>query len=959
MSTKTLRKRIALVAVSALGFGLVSAAPSSAAATANTVTLNKGSVVAGTESVTVTIVGAATTTGAAVRITNPLGANSYAWTATTTADSTGLSMPAIATLTSTLTISASYLLEPGTYTIAAITEATAADTDTVAEFTAAKALLEETSKATLTVVSPATSTAMASSMNASGFAVDAGPVIRAWRPTNGVSGSIKFRVDRSADTTPTLGTVFAATTGATGNVATYTVDAGNDDTAGTYIYTAWVDTNANDLIDGTEPSTSQTFVVSGAAYAVTASLNRTTLTENDAYDDFTITATVTDSLGRAVLGETVNVSECSSAGADVATSLTDIADNTAMTNVAGTNSYYLSGTIDTAPTAADTATVYLCAFIGADVAAGVDDELNTIKSLTVVTIGDLITTATGNSMAMSTGAGIGSYDASTGLQQTLTGTAATNITATVDPTVTSITFTGTALAADAGEGIVVTVTPKNGTTAVASTWAVARVLADQSFSHTVAATFADTNGYTITFVGATLDVAAVVTFAAAAPQWSTSPASSWTALNGSTNSITGTLSDQYGRPMASKQVIATVTGRNAATTVLTTNAAGQATWTATDTSTSTVLLTDSVQFTYNDVDADAAARATSSTARVITYAATLAAVGTVTVVDDEAGNAMDIDQVGSAATTAANLVTYTATVKTAAGAPVGSGVLVTCAGNADDKFYGSSSGVTSSTSNGQVSVNVYRHKVGYSTITCTANGVSSTASSDVFWTNTDAQVRNVALSAAQSVTAGNTATVTATVTDRWGNAIYSGVGVTFTISGVGRLQTGTSIANAIQTNTAGQAQIQVTSNELEVGDMTVGASITGGQELNAAGLVGTTVVAGVTAGNATTSTKVTFTKSTATSTADALLALATALGTRDQASAAVDAAAEATDAANAATDAANAAAEAADAATAAAQDAADAVAALSTQVSEMVAALKKQITSLTNLVIKIQKKVKA
>ena len=75
--------------------------------------------------------------------------------------------------------------------------------------------------------------------------------------------------------------------------------------------------------------------------------------------------------------------------------------------------------------------------------------------------------------------------------------------------------------------------------------------------------------------------------------------------------------------------------------------------------------------------------------------------------------------------------------------------------------------------------------------------------------------------------------------------------------------------------------------------------------------------------------------------------------------AAADAAAEATDAANAATDAANAAAEAADAATAAAQDAADAVAALSTQVAEMITALKKQITALTNLVIKIQKKVKA
>jgi hypothetical protein len=75
--------------------------------------------------------------------------------------------------------------------------------------------------------------------------------------------------------------------------------------------------------------------------------------------------------------------------------------------------------------------------------------------------------------------------------------------------------------------------------------------------------------------------------------------------------------------------------------------------------------------------------------------------------------------------------------------------------------------------------------------------------------------------------------------------------------------------------------------------------------------------------------------------------------------AAADAAAEATDAANAATDAANAAAEAADAATAAAQDAADAVAALSTQVATYISNLRKQITSLTNLVIKIQKKVNA
>jgi hypothetical protein len=105
----------------------------------------------------------------------------------------------------------------------------------------------------------------------------------------------------------------------------------------------------------------------------------------------------------------------------------------------------------------------------------------------------------------------------------------------------------------------------------------------------------------------------------------------------------------------------------------------------------------------------------------------------------------------------------------------------------------------------------------------------------------------------------------------------------------------------------------------------------------------------------------TVTLSTGTATGATITASATVAddAATTAAAAAGDAAAEATDAANAATDAANAAAEAADAATAAAQDAADAVAALSTSVTAMVDALRKQITSLTNLVIKIQKKVKA
>jgi hypothetical protein len=106
-----------------------------------------------------------------------------------------------------------------------------------------------------------------------------------------------------------------------------------------------------------------------------------------------------------------------------------------------------------------------------------------------------------------------------------------------------------------------------------------------------------------------------------------------------------------------------------------------------------------------------------------------------------------------------------------------------------------------------------------------------------------------------------------------------------------------------------------------------------------------------------------FTLVLATGTATGAEITATATVSDDAATAAAtaasDAAAEATDAANAATDAANAAAEAADAATAAAQDAADAVAALSAQVATLISGLKAQLTALTNLVIKIQKKVKA
>lgn len=86
---------------------------------------------------------------------------------------------------------------------------------------------------------------------------------------------------------------------------------------------------------------------------------------------------------------------------------------------------------------------------------------------------------------------------------------------------------------------------------------------------------------------------------------------------------------------------------------------------------------------------------------------------------------------------------------------------------------------------------------------------------------------------------------------------------------------------------------------------------------------------------------------------------ATAKVVNTSSAAAREAAKAAEDAANDATVAALSAAKAAEAATAQAQAAVDAVAELSAQVTKLISALKAQITSLTNLVVKIQKKVKA
>ena len=236
-----------------------------------------------------------------------------------------------------------------------------------------------------------------------------------------------------------------------------------------------------------------------------------------------------------------------------------------------------------------------------------------------------------------------------------------------------------------------------------------------------------------------------------------------------------------------------------------------------------------------------------------------------------------------------------------------------------------SCGTTDAT--GAVSCSLTGVAAGTSAITLTTNA-SATATTGISSTPVSVRVSDGVATkvdyafAAESYAPGAAATITATVSNAAG-VMPAGTYTVLTAGVTGNYAlTGGPALTVTTTDATGVVKYTVTVPVGVSGDLT----LTG------------TAATGVTA---------TFGKTTVVNAA------------QDAAQAATDAASEAIDAANAATDAANAAAEAADAATAAAQDAADAVAALSVSVAAMIDSLKKQITALTNLVIKIQKKVKA
>jgi hypothetical protein len=407
-----------------------------------------------------------------------------------------------------------------------------------------------------------------------------------------------------------------------------------------------------------------------------------------------------------------------------------------------------------------------------------------------------------------------------------------------------------------------------------------------------------------------------------------------TSATGAKNTWTAVVTDQYGQKVANTAVTVSVTGRNAATATvqLATNADGVVTYSLTDAGTTGT--TDQVTFTT----------VTDSATKTVTVTYGTSTVGSIAL----AGGS-DLETIAGSTITAISAQddpstnaqhAFTATVKDANGNLL-SGVPVTFAlsGLASAAIVKTASADYTTVytgSDGKATTYVFAWGHGKLTVTATA-GAKTDSEYLTFGSAPAAEGRVVSVAAAGS-------TVTAKVVDRFGNPV-SGVTVNMSRVGTGTFGNGASTQD-ITTDTTGTAEVTFT------GAATVKAKLgaTYTQAYDVAGEIDEVAVTAPVAGT---------TKGTGSTLAPLGVYEATVEVSATPSTDAIDAANEATDAANAATDAANAAAEAADAATAAAQDAQAAVAELATKVASLIAGIKAQITTLTNLVIKIQKKVKA
>jgi len=953
MSTKTLRKRIALVAVSALGFGLVSSVPAMAAYPATS------SLTLGWSSVTVFDANTTDNNGFFYVDTNNMALS-------TSSSTTRARLVAGETIAVTVTAAPTGQLVSD-LNISSVTNTGAAINT---PFVLASNATDEDENI---LVTGAADDAHGNSNNTtSSTTVTGNETNRYWFAVNTDqtsaigAGEYTLRVrltnaELEVKDYP-VKVKFVASMADSGAVLTL-ANTGSITTGAAYARTANTSITAT-VRDANGGRVQVGQIITGSRVGFAPTLNAAIVTTTGATEDLTIADSGVTAVDHIACG-TGGAAACStaSAGTSSANQTLNAAVNAAADGVYGVTSASIS-------TAASSTTSVRVRISNSSVSASL--AVPVITATTATLSGTQVKLAATGILAADTEFRDVTIASGSGTMAYTLPVAATAATLTVDAGTTSTA--GQALTATTtwgGNFATANVTPASANVQTVFTDASGRVVIALTNSAPVA--------------GATASVS-IVGFAAASEKltislaWAAATVDSLTILDPAAGIYAKTKSatvfsveadDQFGNPIAGTQITPSLSSTSAnysATTTyapVTTGANGVATWTLTDAA-ATDTLGDTITFTSvvggktaqysltykatlpavsvltgfsatgNTAAADVASRGTSISSSGLT--------GTLVIARDISKSLAAFADGASDDMYAVRIRAVTSTGAAATGAPV---TLTSSTGGwmHDASGLPATSRTVAADANGDAYFRILATAPGRLTFTATS-GTVSYAFPLTIADQTAATGRFVALTGGTTGTAnGDGIPMTATVTDRYGNGV-SGVTFVVTASGVGAFMGGQT-SQSFTTDATGRYTFLATSYNAAGGAATFSVNAANATDAtsSAARVGSTTVDSTLKAGNQSATAAVTFAAGENAAQANA--------------QAATDAAAEATDAANAATDAANAAAEAADAATAAAQDAADAVAALSTQVSEMVDALKKQITALTNLVIKIQKKVKA
>ena len=351
-----------------------------------------------------------------------------------------------------------------------------------------------------------------------------------------------------------------------------------------------------------------------------------------------------------------------------------------------------------------------------------------------------------------------------------------------------------------------------------------------------------------------------------------------TLLGGAT--VTATVKDQFGDVFNGANVIFTITGRNAQTKTVATGSNGKAAFTYTDAGTSTTVFKDTFSVT---AAAPTSSTFLTAVATQINWATSAAlSVDTVTVAPvahaDVATSGGDFTTTARGVAVGNANLSYTATVKNASGIGIGgvavvftadSGAAVATTGAKTATVYTNATGVASWAvipTGGVVKISAAAGgKTGSNEVVTGFAEAAGTVAANVFTAGTagnQATARTIAMKdATASVVAGNATRITASVKDRFGNGVPF-ANVTFTVAGtVGRFGGGTlSVTTATDKN--GDAIADFVALAGESGTATVTATIVkAGSDISTATLtsVGGAYPAGVYSG----STAVTITAASA------------------------------------------------------------------------------------------------